>query len=254
MAVTAAPTTGTTLDAWSGEVGFRTVVLDTTPDAEGTPFRLVVNGVPVFARGLNWIPDDCFPTRVTAERYATRLTRPSTSAPTWCASGAAGIYESDDFYDALRRLGLMVWQDFLFACAAYAEEEPLRSEVEAEAREAVTRLTPHPSLVLWNGNNENIWGYADWGWAEQLDGRDLGVGLLHRAAAEHRRRARRDPALLPGQPVRRCDPTSTPTTRRTAPTPPLGRVERRRLHALPRLPAPVRRRVRLAGARRPGPR
>ena len=70
----------------------------------------------------------------------------------------------------------MVWQDFLFACAAYAEEEPLRGEVVAEAREDVTRLTPHPSLVLWNGNNENIWGYEDWGWKETLGGRTWGMG------------------------------------------------------------------------------
>ena len=77
-------------------------------------------------------------------------------------------------------LGLLVWQDFLFACAAYAEEEPLRGEVEAEAREAVTRLSPHPSLALWNGNNENIWGYDDWGWKDQLGGRSWGWGYYTR--------------------------------------------------------------------------
>ena len=179
---------GAGLDAWSGEVGFRSVALDTTPDAEGTPFSLVVNGVPVFGRGLNWIPDDCFPTRVSAERYATRLTEAVDVGANLVRVWGGGIYESDDFYAACDRLGLMVWQDFLFACAAYAEEEPLRSEVEAEARDAVTRLSPHPSLVLWNGNNENIWGHADWGWAEELDGRTWGWGyytdLLPRVVAE----------------------------------------------------------------------
>ncbi len=167
---------GTTLDEWSSHVGFRTVALDTTPDAEGTPFRLVVNGTPVFARGLNWIPDDCFPTRVTAERYATRLAEAVDVGANLVRVWGGGLYESDDFYDVCDRLGLLVWQDFLFACAAYAEEEPLRSEVEAEAREAVTRLSPHPSLILWNGNNENIWGHEDWGWAEQLDGATWGWG------------------------------------------------------------------------------
>ena len=87
-----------------------------------------------------------------------------------------GIYESEDFYEICDRDGLMVWQDFLFACAAYAEEEPLRGEVVAEAREAVTRLTPHPSLVLWNGCNENIWGHEDWGWKETLGDRSWGMG------------------------------------------------------------------------------
>ena len=72
-----------------------------------------------------------------------------------------------------------MWQDFLLACAAYAEEEPLRSEVVAEAREAVTRLSPHPSLALWNGGNENLWGFADWGWQEVLDGRTWGHGYYY---------------------------------------------------------------------------
>ena len=179
---------GASLDGWSGNVGFRTVGLDTTPDADGTPFRLVVNGTPVFARGLNWIPDDCFPTRVTAERYATRLGEAVDVGANLVRVWGGGLYESDDLYDACDRLGLLVWQDFLFACAAYAEEEPLRSEVEAEAREAVTRLSPHPSLVLWNGNNENIWGHEDWGWAAELDGATWGLGyytdLLPRIVAE----------------------------------------------------------------------
>lgn len=156
------------LDGWDGRVGFRTVALDTTPDTEGTPFRLVVNGTPVFARGLNWIPDDCFPTRITAERYAARLEEAVAVGANLVRVWGGGLYESEDFYAACDALGLMVWQDFLFACAAYAEEEPLRSEVEAEAREAVTRLSAHPSLVLWNGNNENIWGHEDWGWKEEL--------------------------------------------------------------------------------------
>ena len=72
---------------------------------------------------------------------------------------------------------MLVWQDFPFACAFYAEEEPLRSEVEAEARENITRLVARPSLVLWNGNNENLPAYTDWeGWQEALDGRSWGLG------------------------------------------------------------------------------
>ena len=86
-----------------------------------------------------------------------------------------GIYESDDFYDVCDERGVLVWQDFPFACASYPEEEPLWSEVEAEARENVARLTPHPSLALWNGGNENLWGFADWGWPEQLQGRSWGL-------------------------------------------------------------------------------
>jgi beta-mannosidase len=159
---------GGQLDCWDARVGFRTVALDTTPDEHGTPFTLVVNGTPVFARGVNWIPDDCFPSRVTRERYTERLGQARDANVNLVRVWGGGIYESGAFYDICDELGLLVWQDFLFACAAYAEEEPLRSEVEAEAREAVVRLSPHPSLVLWNGCNENIWGHADWGWQDSL--------------------------------------------------------------------------------------
>ena len=128
-----------------------------------------------------------------------------------------GIYESDDFYDVCDELGILVWQDFLFACAAYSEDEPLRSEVEAEAREAVTRLSSRPSLVVWNGNNENIWGYVDWGWRPQLAGRSWGDGyyteLLPAIVAELDPRT----PYSPGSPLLLRRRTTTPTTTATAP-------------------------------------
>jgi beta-mannosidase len=99
-----------------------------------------------------------------------------------------GRYESEAFYRRADELGLLVWQDFLLACAAYAEEDHLARELEAEAREQITRLSQHPSLVIWNGNNENVWGYADWGWPAALDGRTWGEGyyreLFPRLVAE----------------------------------------------------------------------
>ncbi|WP_433087079.1 glycoside hydrolase family 2 protein [Dactylosporangium sp. CA-052675] len=170
------PAGATTLDGWRGRIGFRTVELDTTPDADGSRFALRVNGTPIFVRGVNWIPDDAFVTRVTRERYAERLEQACAAGVNYLRVWGGGRYESDDFYDLADELGLMVGQDFLFACAAYPEEEPLRSEVAAEAREQVVRLMTHPSLVMWVGNNENIWGFHDWGWREALDGRSWGEG------------------------------------------------------------------------------
>jgi beta-mannosidase len=164
------------LATWSGRVGFRTIQLDTSPDERGSAFTFSVNGVPVFARGANWIPDDAFPSRITRERYAERLTQACDANINLIRVWGGGIYESEDFYDTCDELGLLVWQDFLFVCAAYSEEEPLRSEVVAEAREAVTRLSAHASLALWNGNNENIWGHADWGWKEHLGDQTWGWG------------------------------------------------------------------------------
>jgi beta-mannosidase len=170
---------GTVLDQWRRRIGFRSVRLDTTPDAHGVPFTVVVNDVPVFVRGVNWIPDDSFPSRVGRDRYRTRLTQAYEANVNFLRVWGGGIYESDDFYDVADELGLMVGQDFLFACAAYPEEEPLRSEVIAEARDNVVRLAAHPSLVLWTGNNENIWGFHDWDWRESLGGRTWGAGYYH---------------------------------------------------------------------------
>lgn len=176
------------LDTWHRRIGFRTVGLDRRPDAHGTGFTLVVGGERLFARGVNWIPDDALPSRVTRERYRERLGQAAAAGVDLVRVWGGGIYESEDFYDACDELGLMVWQDFPFACAAYPEEQPLRGEVEAEARENVVRLMPHPSLVLWNGNNENLWGFRDWDWERRLAGDSWGegyyLGLLPRVVAE----------------------------------------------------------------------
>jgi beta-mannosidase len=166
---------GEQLDAATRRVGFRTLRWDTTPDASGTPFQLVVNDRPIFVKGVNWIPDDAFPSRVDRARYRDRLTQARAANLNLVRVWGGGIYESDDFYDLCDELGLLTWQDFLFACAAYAEEEPLRSEVEAEARENVARIAHHASLALLTGNNENLWGFEDWGWKLVLDGKTWGA-------------------------------------------------------------------------------
>ncbi|WP_323986742.1 glycoside hydrolase family 2 protein [Microbacterium plantarum] len=169
-------------------VGFRTIDVQLERDDEGTSFRFVVNGEPVWIRGANWIPDDAFVTRVTRGRLAHRLDQAEFANMNLLRIWGGGYYESDDFYDLCDERGILVWQDFLFACASYAEEEPLWSEVEAEARDNIARIMPHPSLALWNGNNENVWGYEEWGWAKRLQGRTWGLGyyldLLPRLVAE----------------------------------------------------------------------
>ncbi|WFE34134.1 glycoside hydrolase family 2 protein [Micromonospora sp. WMMD975] len=167
---------GRHLDAASRRIGFRSIRLDTTPDDHGTPFTLVVNDVPVFVKGVNWIPDDAFGNRVTRDRLAQRFGQAVDANVNLLRVWGGGRYESDDFYELADTLGLLVQQDFLFACAAYPEEEPFRTEVEAEARQQVSRLAGHPSLVLWTGNNENIWGWHDWDWQEPLAGRTWGRG------------------------------------------------------------------------------
>jgi beta-mannosidase len=155
------------VDQHSIRFGLRTVELDTSPDEIGAKFVLKVNGKPIFCKGFNWIPDDCFldracqPTRV-RQRIQQAVDAGANMLRVW----GGGIFETDDFYDICDEMGVLVWQDFLFACAMYPEEEPFKSEVEAEARYNVARLAHHPSLAIWNGCNENIWAYRDWGWKD----------------------------------------------------------------------------------------
>ncbi len=163
-------------DRWQRRIGFRSVHIDTSEDEIGSRWRLVVNDVPIWVRGANWIPDDCFPSRVDGDRYRQRITQAIDANIDLLRVWGGGIYEDDAFYALCDELGVMVWQDFLFACAAYPETPEMVAEVEAEARDAITRLMPHPSLVLWNGNNENLWGHEDWGWKEILGARPWGAG------------------------------------------------------------------------------
>jgi beta-mannosidase len=163
------------LDRWQRRIGFRTVELNTASDDVGTAFTISINGQPVFVKGMNWIPDDHFLTRITAERIERRLDQARGANVNLIRVWGGGIYESEEFYRACDERGLLVWQDFLLACAAYPEESPLWEEIEAEARENVVRLMPHPSLVLFNGGNENLWGEADWNWRAALHGRTWGA-------------------------------------------------------------------------------
>lgn len=179
---------GDDLDRWSRRIGFRTVRLDLGDDEHGTSFVLEVNGRPIAVRGANWIPDDHFLTRITRERLDRRLDQALGARLNLLRIWGGGIYESEDFYTACDERGLLVWQDFLLACAAYPEEQPIAAEIEAEARENVARLTPHPSLVIWNGGNENLWGHQDWGWQQYLGdatwGERYAVDLFRSVVAE----------------------------------------------------------------------
>lgn len=199
--------TGRVIDRMLTRVGFRDIRVDTTPDPSGgRPFTVVVNDRPVFIRGVNWIPDDIMVTEVTRERYAARLDDIVELGANLVRVWGGGIYESEDFYELCDERGLLVWQDFAFACAAYPEEH-LTEEVAAEARDNVARLMHHPSLAVWCGNNENTWGFADWGWPEQLNGRAWGEGwyreLLPAIVAE----------MDPGRPYTDGSPSSTDTSR-----------------------------------------
>jgi beta-mannosidase len=132
-------------------VGVRTIELDQSPDP-GEPgtrfFRFVLNGQPIFARGGNWIPAESFPGAVEQERYDRLLGAAVGANMNMVRVWGGGIYESDAFYAGCDERGLLVWQDFMFACATYPEE-PLAEEVDLEARAQVARLRSHPCLALF---------------------------------------------------------------------------------------------------------
>jgi beta-mannosidase len=136
-------------------------MLDQSPDTDepGTRFfRFVLNGVPIFARGADWIPADSFVGAIPNQRYEMLLAAARDAHMNMIRIWGGGIYEHDVFYNLCDQLGLLVWQDFMFACAAYPEDDPVFvGEVEAEARYQVARLRSHPCLALWCGNNENQW-------------------------------------------------------------------------------------------------
>jgi len=167
---------GQRLAGWHGRVGFRTVTLSTKPDDSGSEFVISVNQTPIFVKGANWAPGDAFLTRLNRSTYERSITDAVDAGMNILRVWGGGIYETEHFYDVCDELGVMVTQDFLLACATYAEEEPLWSEFEAEGRQAVARLAKHPSLVHWNGGNENIWGFVEWDWRVPLAGRTWGDG------------------------------------------------------------------------------
>lgn len=170
----------TVIDETTRRVGFRSARWDTTPDAAGTPFLLYVNERPVLVRGVNWIPDDALVTRVDRQRYETRLRQTYDAGVNLVRVWGGGIYESDDFYDLCDEMGLLTWQDMLLACAAYAEEEPLWSSIEAEARDNLARIGHHPSLVLICGNNENLVMHESTTWQRSLGDMTWGLGYYER--------------------------------------------------------------------------
>ncbi|KAF8320927.1 glycoside hydrolase [Clavulina sp. PMI_390] len=140
-------------------IGLRTVrvVQDPLEGQEGLSFLFEVNGVRIFAGGSNWyaIPADSFLTELPAERYVDWLKLMVQGNQNMIRIWGGGIYEPDVFYDTCDELGIMVWQDFMFACGQYPAYDAFVESVKSEAEQAVKRLRHHPSLVIWAGNNED---------------------------------------------------------------------------------------------------
>jgi len=145
-----------TLDRVTDRVGVRTITLDRGADPEGGHlFRFLLNGAPVFARGANWLPADMLVCSVEPDRVRALVSLAREGGMNMLRVWGGGIYERDAFYRACDEQGVLVWQDFMFACTDYPESDPaLAAEVKQEAEYQVKRLRNRPSLALWCGNNE----------------------------------------------------------------------------------------------------
>jgi len=153
-----------TCDRRAFQLGLRTLELRQEPDEFGTSFTFVVNGVPIFAKGANWIPADAFPTHL-GDEHLEHLVRSAAEAHmNMLRVWGGGFYEEERFYDLCDRYGILVWQDFIFSCSTYPTDEAFFENVRVELVENVRRLRHRASLALWCGNNEMEWGWVSWGW------------------------------------------------------------------------------------------
>ena len=147
---------GVIFDEINKKFGIRTAKLILKENGNNT-FHFKINGHHIFAKGANWIPGDSFLTRVTADKYEKLLSLAKAANMNILRVWGGGIYENDIFYDMCDEMGLMVWQDFMFACASYPEHKEFLDNVSEEIRQNSSRLKNHPCLVIWCGNNENEW-------------------------------------------------------------------------------------------------
>ena len=146
--------------------GVRNVSLIAEKDEHGQSFYFDVNGIPVYMKGANYIPQHSLQNRVTEEHYENLLQDAVDANMNMLRVWGGGIYENDVFYDLCDKKGILVWQDFMYACAMYPGDEAFLENAKQEAEDQLVRLRNHPSIVLWCGNNENSEGWHRWGWQD----------------------------------------------------------------------------------------
>ena len=154
------------LDSVSTNYGIRTINLINKKDSIGESFYFELNGKPIYIKGANYIPQNSFQNKVTNRHYENLLTNVVEANMNMLRVWGGGIYENDIFYDLCDEKGILVWQDFMFACAMYPGDKSFLNNVEIEAEQQVQRLRNHVSIALWCGNNENSEGWKRWGWQD----------------------------------------------------------------------------------------
>lgn len=160
---------GELLDSKTERVGIRSLKVVHQPDKDGHTFYIELNGHPVFAKGANYIPSDNFLPRVTPENYKRTILDAAGVNMNMLRVWGGGIYENDVFYDLCDEYGIMIWQDFMFACSMYPAEGALLNNIHQEAVDNVKRLRNHACIALWCGNNECQDAWLGWGWKCEIE-------------------------------------------------------------------------------------
>jgi len=162
---------GKVLDRWTHQLGVRSLRLIQRPEGRGETFYFEVNGRPVFMKGANYIPPDSLPDRVDEAAYRRVLEDARAANMNMLRVWGGAVYEDDRFYALCDEMGLLIWQDFMFACAMYPPTEDFLASVAEEARQNVRRLRNYACLALWCGNNEMLvaWHRWDWQTSHRLD-------------------------------------------------------------------------------------
>lgn len=158
-----------TLDYKIINTGLRNIEIVQEKDSIGKSFYVKLNGLPVFMKGANFIPADNFISRIDSSKYAGIINNAVEANMNMLRVWGGGIYENDLFYDLCDRKGILVWQDFMFACAMYPGDTAFIGNVYSEAVDVVERLRNHPCIALWCGNNEIDEGWHNWGWQKQYN-------------------------------------------------------------------------------------
>lgn len=150
------------------KIGLRTIETVIGKDDIGQSFFFKVNGVPVYAKGANYIPQDSFLTRVSNEKMETMFENAIAANMNMLRVWGGGIYEENSFYNLADEHGILIWQDFMFACTMYPGDQEFLESVEQEASCNIKRLRNHASIIMWCGNNEIEMGWNHWGWQEKF--------------------------------------------------------------------------------------
>ena len=149
--------------------GIRQIELINKTDSIGTSFYFKLNGKPIFIKGANYIPQSSFLTDVTAEKYYNLLQMSKEAHMNMLRVWGGGIYEQDLFYNLCDSLGILVWQDMMFACSLYPTlEDEFINSIQEEITQNIKRLQKHPCIALWCGNNEVDVAWHNWGWQHQF--------------------------------------------------------------------------------------